>query len=210
MATIEDLKNSVVNGKRKEVNAILPELLEAGNDPETILNDGLIAAMAIVGERFKNGEIFVPEMLVSARAMKAGLAHIEPKLQEAGVKPEFKVLIGTVAGDLHDIGKNLVAIMWKGAGFDVVDLGVDVPKETFVEAVKEHQPHLVGLSALLTTTMPAMKETVEALRAEFGGDLKILVGGAPVSQSFSDEITASGYARDAGEAVEVALKLVKG
>jgi len=204
MSNIEDLKTAVINGKRKDVKTIVPELLEAGNEPAKLLEEALIPAMAEVGERFKNNEIFVPEMLVSARAMKEAMKVIEPKLIAAGIKPEFTAIIGTVEGDLHDIGKNLVATMWKGAGFEVVDLGVNVPPAKFLEAIDEHKPHIVGLSALLTTTMPAMKETVAAIRAAGHKTVKILVGGAPITQSYADEIGADGYSRDAASAVDAA------
>lgn len=208
MSKIEDLKTAVINGKRKDVAVIIPELLDAGIDPISLLEDALIPAMAIVGERFKNNEIFVPEMLVSARAMKEAMKVIEPKLLEAGIRPEFKALIGTVEGDLHDIGKNLVATMWKGAGFDVIDLGVNVPASTFIDAIAEHQPQLIGLSALLTTTMPAMKETIAAIRAAGHHDVKILIGGAPITQSYADEIGADGYSRDAASAVDAAKSVL--
>lgn len=204
MSTLDDLKTAVINGKRKDVKTIVPELLEAGADPVEMLEQALIPAMGVVGERFKKNEIFVPEMLVSARAMKEAMKTIEPILIEAGVKPEFKAIIGTVEGDLHDIGKNLVATMWKGAGFDVIDLGVNVSPAAFLDAVKEHQPDLVGLSALLTTTMPAMRETVAAIREAGFDKLKILIGGAPVTMDYAREIGADGYSSDAASAVDAA------
>jgi 5-methyltetrahydrofolate--homocysteine methyltransferase len=204
MSTLDDLKTAVINGKRKDVQTLVPELLEAGTDPVEMLEKALIPAMGVVGERFKKNEIFVPEMLVSARAMKEAMKTIEPILIEAGVKPEFKAIIGTVEGDLHDIGKNLVATMWKGAGFDVIDLGVNVSPAAFLEAVKEHEPDLVGLSALLTTTMPAMRETVAAIREAGYDKLKILIGGAPVTMDFAKEIGADGYSSDAASAVDAA------
>ncbi len=204
MSTLEDLKTAVISGKRKDVKTIVPELLEAGEDPVNLLEEALIPAMGIVGERFKNNDIFVPEMLVSARAMKEAMKIIEPKLLEAGVKPKYKALIGTVEGDLHDIGKNLVATMWKGAGFDVIDLGVNVTPDKFVESIAEHQPDIVGLSALLTTTMPAMRETVTAIREAGHASVKILIGGAPITQTYANEIGADGYSRDAASAVEAA------
>jgi 5-methyltetrahydrofolate--homocysteine methyltransferase len=208
MSTLEDLKTAVINGKRKDVMTIVPELLEAGTDPVEMLEQALIPAMGVVGERFKKNEIFVPEMLVSARAMKEAMKTIEPILIEAGIKPEFKAIIGTVEGDLHDIGKNLVATMWKGAGFDVVDLGVNVSPSAFLEAVKEHQPDLVGLSALLTTTMPAMRETVAAIREAGFDKVKILIGGAPVTADYAQEIGADGYSSDAASAVDAAKEVL--
>ncbi len=206
--SLEEVKIAVVNGKRKDVKQLTAALLESGIPPEDILNRALIPAMAVVGERFKRNEIYVPEMLVAARAMKTGMDLIEPELVAAGIKPKFKALIGTVEGDLHDIGKNLVAIMWKGAGFDVVDLGANVSPEVFVEKVLEHKPHIVGLSALLTTTLPSMENTVKVLRDAGFEDLQILVGGAPVTQKYADEIGANGFAKDAASAVDVARSLV--
>ena len=165
--------------------------------------------MAAVGEKFKNNEIFVPEMLVSARAMKESMGVLEPLLIAAGITPKYTALIGTVQGDLHDIGKNLVAVMWKGANFRVIDLGTNVAPAHFAKAVSEHRPNLVGLSALLTTTMPAMIETVRAIRSGDCPQVKIMVGGAPISQEFADEIGADGYATDAASAADKARALVE-
>ena len=204
MSTLEDLKTAVINGKRKDVKIIVPELLEAGVKPVDLLEQAMIPAMGIVGDRFKKNEIFVPEMLVSARAMKEAMQLLEPALIEAGVRPEHTAIIGTVEGDLHDIGKNLVATMWKGSGFEVHDLGVNVTADAFLEAIKTHNPKLVGLSALLTTTMPAMRDTVRAIRDAGHDTIKILVGGAPITQSYADEIGADGFSRDAASAVDVA------
>jgi len=161
-----------------------------------------------VGRRFKANEIFVPEVLIAARAMKESMHILEPELVKAGVRPEFKVLIGTVQGDLHDIGKNLVAMMWKGGNFEVIDLGTNVPREQFLEAVRKEKPNVVGLSTLLTTTMPSMRDTVAAIRSEFGQSVKIVIGGAPVTQSFADEIGADGFAADAASAVDLVRSLV--
>ena len=208
MNPINDLTTAVANGKRKDAARLTQELLDAGIAPEVIVETGLVPGMAIVGERFKNNEIFVPEMLISARSMKAALALLEPVLVAAGVKPKYTVVIGTVQGDLHDIGKNLIAMMCKGAGFAVVDLGTNVAPEAYVAAVKEHKPQLIGLSALLTTTMPAMRETINQLRAAGMSDAKIMVGGAPITPKFAEEIGADGYAADAGTAVDVARDLV--
>jgi 5-methyltetrahydrofolate--homocysteine methyltransferase len=204
MQSLEDLKNAVIAGKRKDAKDATEALLASGTKPETLLEEALIPAMNTVGERFKNNEVFVPEMLVSARAMKESMKILEPKLLEAGIKPEFKAVIGTVEGDLHDIGKNLVATMWKGAGFDVVDLGVNVAPQAFCAAIEEHKPDLVGLSALLTTTMPAMREVVAAIRASNNPHVKILIGGAPITRAFAEEIGADGYSPDAGSAVDAA------
>ena len=166
--------------------------------------------MDIVGARFKRNEIFVPEMLIAARAMKEALAVLEPHLVKAGVKPKYTAVLGTVQGDLHDIGKNLVGMMWKGANFNVIDLGVNVTSEKFSAAIEEHKPQVVGLSALLTTTMPAMKETISVIRSgAAGATTKILVGGAPVTSNFAEEIGADGYAADAASAVDVARQLLE-
>ncbi len=208
MSDLDTLKNAVINGKRKEVAECLPDLLAQGFTPVQLLEEALIPAMGIVGEKFKNNEIFVPEMLVSARAMKQAMKEIEPALLAAGVKPKYTAVIGTVEGDLHDIGKNLVATMWKGAGFEVVDLGVNVAPSVFVEAIRQHKPDLVGCSALLTTTMPAMRETVKTIREAGFTDLKILVGGAPITLRFAEEIGADGYAQDAASAVDAAKSLL--
>jgi 5-methyltetrahydrofolate--homocysteine methyltransferase len=161
-----------------------------------------------VGRRFKNNEIYVPEVLIAARAMKESMVLLKPLLIKAGVAPAYTAIIGTVQGDLHDIGKNLVAMMWTGANFNVIDLGTDVAPERFVSAAKEHKAQIVGLSALLTTTMPAMKNTVKALREAGLDGVKIAIGGAPVTQSFAEEIGADGFSPDAGSAVDMARQLV--
>lgn len=176
--------------------------------PQTIVEQGLVPGMAIVGDRFKKNEIFVPEMLVAARAMKESLALLEPLLAKAGIKPKYTAVIGTVQGDLHDIGKNLISMMWRGAGFAVVDLGTNVSAEKYLNAAREHKAHIVGLSALLTTTMPAMKETVRLLKAAQLDGVKILIGGAPITQDFANDIGADGYAADAGTAVDLAQQLI--
>lgn len=208
MTTLEQLSQAVTSGKSKDAKALTQRALEEGARPGDIVDQALVPAMAAVGERFKQNLIFVPEMLVAARAMKESMTLLEPQLIAAGITPKYTAVIGTVQGDLHDIGKNLVAIMWKGANFRVVDLGTNVPPARFVAAVQEHKPQLVGLSALLTTTMPAMIDTVKTLRASVGATVKIMVGGAPVSQQFADEIGADGYAPDAGSAVDKAKALV--
>jgi len=208
MTTLELLSQAVGAGKSKDAKAMTQRALDEGVGPGDIVNKALVPAMAIVGDKFKNNLIFVPEMLVSARAMKEAMAILEPKLVAAGITPKYTAIIGTVQGDLHDIGKNLVAIMWKGANFKVIDLGTNVPPAKFIAAIKEHKPNLVGLSGLLTTTMPAMVETVKIIRASDCKAVKVMVGGAPVSQQFADEIGADGYAPDAGAAVDRALVLV--
>ncbi|RME70615.1 MAG: cobalamin-binding protein [Verrucomicrobia bacterium] len=208
MNTLESLSQAVLSGRRKDAAALTNQALEEGIAPKEIVDKALVPAMGEVGEKFKRNEIFVPEMLVAARAMKEAMGILEPKLVAAGIKPEYTAVIGTVQGDLHDIGKNLVAVMWKGANFNVIDLGTNVPPQAFVDAIKEHKPQLVGLSALLTTTMPAMVETTRAIRSSGLPPVKIIVGGAPITQQFADEIGADGYAPDAGSAVDRARELV--
>jgi len=200
---------AIIAGRRKEIPDLVNQCLAAGEKAGDIVEHRLVPGMAIVGEQFKRNEIFVPEMLIAARAMKEALKILEPMLVAAGVKPEHNAVIGTVEGDLHDIGKNLVAMMWKGANIEVIDLGVNVPPAKFVEAVKQHKPKLVGLSALLTTTMPAMRDTVKAIR-EAGLPVKIVIGGAPITLDYAREIGADGYAADAGSAVDTAMALVQG
>lgn len=208
MTTLELLSQAVGAGKSKDAKVFTQRALDEGVGPGEIVNQALVPAMAAVGEKFKNNLIFVPEMLISARAMKESMTILEPRLVAAGITPKYTAIIGTVQGDLHDIGKNLVAIMWKGANFKVIDLGTNVPSAKFIAAIKEHRPQVVGLSGLLTTTMPAMVDTVKAIRASDCASVKIMVGGAPVSQQFADEIGADGYAPDAGAAVDKALALV--
>jgi 5-methyltetrahydrofolate--homocysteine methyltransferase len=194
---METLKGLVKAGKAKETVERVSLLLEQGRDPEAIMRDGLIPAMDEVGDLFQQGEYFVPEMLVAARAMQQGLAVLKPRLVASGVKAVGKVLVGTVKGDLHDIGKNLVTMALEGAGFEVIDLGSDVTPDKFVAAIKEHKPQVVGLSALLTTTMLSMKDTIEAIKkAGLRDQVKIMIGGAPIRQEFADEIGADFYGPD--------------
>ena len=208
MPHLTELTAAVAAGKRTDTVRLTQELLAAGLAPQTIVETGLVPGMAIVGDKFKRNEIFVPEMLVAARAMKEALKILEPLLAIAGIKPKYTALIGTVQGDLHDIGKNLISMMWRGANFAVVDLGTNVSPDKYLAAAVEHKANIVGLSALLTTTMPAMKETVRILKAANLPDMKIMIGGAPITQAFADEIGADGYAADAGTAVDIARKLV--
>jgi len=202
------LTQAIISGKRKEIPDLVQQCLDAGETAAEIVENRLVPGMAEVGDRFKRNEIFVPEMLIAARAMREALKVLEPLLVAAGVKPKHTAIIGTVEGDLHDIGKNLVAMMWKGANIEVIDLGVNVPPSKFVEAVIEHKPGMVGLSALLTTTMPAMRDTVKAIR-EAGMEVRIMVGGAPVTIEYAREIGADGYAADAGSAVDAAMAMLK-
>jgi 5-methyltetrahydrofolate--homocysteine methyltransferase len=208
MSDMQLLSEAVVKGDRNEAKRLTQALLDMGAQPQQIVEQGLVPGMAIVGNRFKRNEIFVPEMLIAARAMKEAMALLEPLLVKAGVKPKYTVVVGTVQGDLHDIGKNLVAMMLKGANFGVVDLGTNVPADRFVAAVKESNAQLVALSALLTTTMPSMKSTIEQLRNAGMKNVKVMIGGAPITQTFADEIGADGYAADAASAVDKALELV--
>ena len=209
MSEQHPLTQAIIAGRRKDVPELVQQCLDAGESAGSIVENRLVPGMAVVGEKFKLNEIFVPEMLIAARAMKEALKILEPKLVAAGIKPEHSAVIGTVEGDLHDIGKNLVAMMWKGANIEVIDLGVNVAPGKFMEAVKQHKPKLVGLSALLTTTMPAMRDTVRAIR-EAGLDVKVVIGGAPITPEYAREIGADGYAPDAGSAVDAAMELVQG
>ncbi len=206
---LKTVYDDVINGDRTAVEAGVRAAMDAGQPLASILNETLIGAMKEVGERFERQDFYVPEMLVAARAMQAGLTILKPHLVQAGVPAAGKVVIGTVKGDLHDIGKSLVGMMMEGAGFEVVDLGTDVGPEKFGEAVRTHKPQLVGLSALLTTTMQNMKSTLEALE-DLGvrNQVKVMVGGAPVTDVFAKEIGADGYAPDASRAVTLAKSLL--
>ena len=206
MSKINEVAELVEKGKAKLVGPAVQEAIDEGDDPVAILNDGMISAMSVVGEKFKNGEIFVPEMLVAARAMKKGVEVLKPHLASGSTGALGKVIIATVSGDLHDIGKNLVAMMIESAGFEVIDLGVDVPAAKIIECYKENPDvKIIALSALLTTTM---KETVEALNAaDFRGNIKVMVGGAPITEAFAEEIGADGYSDDAASAASLAKKL---
>jgi len=208
MKEFEALTQAIIKGDRNTAKTLTQQAIAAGNLPQDIVEKGLVPGMAVIGERFKRNEIYVPEMLIAARAMKESMALLEPLLVKAGIKPKYTAIIGTVQGDLHDIGKNLVAMMLKGANFGVVDLGTNVTAEKFVAAAKEHNASIVGLSALLTTTMPAMKDTVKALKAAGLAKVKVIIGGAPVTQQFANEIGADGFAPDAASAVDVASHLL--
>lgn len=208
--TIEEIYNSVVDGKARIVQQKVQEALEASLDPVGILNEGMIAAMSEVGRRFETGRYFLPEMLLSARAMQAGLALLKPRLVQAKAQSVAKVAAGTVRGDLHDIGKNLVCMMLEGAGFEIIDLGTDVAPEKFVQAVRDDGVQIVAMSALLTTTMPRIKEAIAALeQAGLRKNVKVIVGGAPVTEVFAKLADADGYAIDASRAVSVAKSLLK-
>ena len=209
MALIQEISEFLQKGRAKNVKALVEQALAEGLNPKEILNEGLLSGMMIVGEKFKNNEVFVPEVLVAARAMNAGLAILEPELVKIGNEPVGKAVVGTVKGDLHDIGKNLVVMMLKGAGFEIYDLGTDVDAETYVNKAEEVGADVIGLSALLTTTMPNMKSVVDVLNERGIRDKYIvMVGGAPVNESFAEQIGADFYTSDAASAAEVAKKAV--
>lgn len=209
MSIIEEMSEFLQKGRAKNVKALVEQALEEGIDPKEILNEGLLSGMMIVGKKFKNNEVFVPEVLVAARAMNAGLTVLEPKLVEVGNEPVGRAVIGTVKGDLHDIGKNLVAMMLKGAGFEVIDEGVDVEADTFIDKAEEINADVICMSALLTTTMPNMQECIERLKERGLRDKYIvMIGGAPVNDSFARQIGADYYTPDAATAAEVAREAV--
>lgn len=209
MKELHDLALMLEQGQARTVAELTQRLLDTGLSPQTILNEGLIAGMAVVGEKMRNGEMYLPEVLQSASAMHGSLKILKPHLLREGAQSRGKVLLGTVKGDMHDIGKNLVGIMLQGAGFEIVDLGLNVSAQKFVEAITTHQPAVLGLSAMLTTTMLNMKTTLEAIsEAGLRSNVKIIIGGAPVNQKFADEIGADGYARDAVLAVDTVKQLL--
>ncbi|EHQ92208.1 corrinoid protein [Desulfosporosinus youngiae] len=207
MEILDGIRDAVVAGDALETKELCQRAIEEGCSASQILEEGLIAGMNVIGPRFKNNEVFVPEVLIAARAMHSGMDVIKTLIVSSDVKEKGTIVIGTVKGDLHDIGKNLVVIMLEGSGYKVIDLGVDLAAEKFVEAVEQYQPQIVGLSALLTTTMGQMKNTVDTLRT-LKLKPKIMVGGAPVSQEFCDQIGADAYAADAASAVEIANALI--
>ena len=207
---MQDIAAALIEGDNHTVDALTVKALEQGTEALEIMDDGLIAGMGIVGIKFRENFIFVPEVLACARAMKAGMAHIEPILSASGVEPIGTVIMGTVKGDLHDIGKNLCIMMLSGAGFDVVDLGVDTSEDEFIAALEEHEAPIMGMSALLTTTMPNMGKTIEALiDADLRDDVMVMVGGAPVTQEFADDMGADGYGKDALSCVTLAKRLME-
>ncbi|HAX18331.1 MAG TPA: cobalamin-binding protein [Actinobacteria bacterium] len=209
MAKYQELADSILTGNNVKSKEITQDLVGKGIDPVEILNEGLIAGMDVVGRKFKANEMYIPEVLIAARAMHAAMDILKPLLSESGAPSKGTAVIGTVQGDLHDIGKNLVSMMLEGAGFNVVDIGVDIPPEKFVEAVNSNKANILGLSALLTTTMPAMKEIIEEVRKDGNAkSVKIIIGGAPVTQEYADSIGADGYAADASTAVEISEKLL--
>ena len=207
MAELSALTAAIERGDRATAVAVTQEAIDEGLDPRSVL-DAMTRAMEVIGAKFQCNEIYVPEMLISARAMKEATAILEPVLTAAGIQPEHTAVLGTIKGDLHDIGKNLVGMMWKGANIEVVDLGTNVSPDTFVAAAREHGASIVGVSALLTTTMVGMKDVVAAIRAADLPGVKVIVGGAPLTSEFAASIGADGYAADAASAVEVAKQLV--
>jgi len=209
MSVLEQIANAVLEGQEDQAGSLCQQALDEGLSAEKVLKEGLLAGMDVVGRLFRDGEYFLPEVLVSADAMKAGMTILQPRLLAENVRPEATAIVGTVSGDLHDIGKNLVATMLQGAGFEVIDLGVDVPAEKFVEACKQRKVDVIGLSALLTTTMPEMEAVVKSLREQVQPTPKIIVGGAPVTEKYAKQIGADGYGVDASSGAEVAKQLLK-
>jgi len=206
---LQQIADNLIKGKAPEVKELVQKALDEGIDIEKVLNEGLVAGMNVVGVKFKANEFYVPEVLIAARAMKGGMGILRPILIEKNIKGVGTIVIGTAKGDLHDIGKNLVGMMLEGAGFEVIDIGVDVSAEKFVQTAKEKDASLIGLSALLTTTMVSMKDVVKAAQETgLDGKVKIMIGGAPVTQSYADEIGANGYAPDAASAVDKAKELL--
>ena len=207
---IQAVYDAVLNGAMADTTGLVQEAIDAGLEADVILKEGLIAAMSEIGHKFETGEAYVPEMLISAKSMKFGLELLRPHLVAADVQPIGKVIIGTVQGDLHDIGKNLVAMMMEGAGFEVIDLGADVKPEKIIEAIEEHKPNIVAMSALLTTTMGNMKTVITKMAdAGVNNEISVMIGGAPVTQEYADEIGADGYGIDASQAASLAKKLVE-
>jgi len=207
---LRELSQALMVGQAPRVKELVRECLDRDIAPDVILDKGLVAAMAVIGEKFKNDEIFMPEVMVSARAMNAGLEVLDPVLTAKNVRPKGKILLSTVHGDLHDVGKNIVSIMFRGAGYKVIDLGIDVPHEKLVQGIREHEPDVVAMSALLTLTLPSMKSAIQAIgEAGLREKVIVMVGGAPVTESFAEEIGADGWAPDAASAVEKANELMK-
>lgn len=207
--TLQRIKDAVITRQRTEIQGLVEAAIEGGVDPKSIIEDGLIAAMDVVGQKFSDSDIFVPEMLVSALTMKLGLERVKPLLKSEETEPKGMIIMGTVKGDIHDIGKNIVIMMLEGAGFEVVDLGVDLTVEKLAGQIEAIGPDLLGLSALLTTTMPEMENVLQELGAKgYRDKLKVMVGGAPVSESFAEKIGADGYGADAAEAVQLARRLI--
>lgn len=206
---LEEIKNAIIGGKYDQIEELVKKAIDSGADLDELINDGMVAAMDVVGEKYSRNEIYVPEMLVSAVTMKKGLDLVNPLLQAGAKESKGTIIMGTAKGDIHDIGKNLVIMMLQGAGFDVIDLGVDLSAEKVVEEVKKVKPDILGMSALLTTTMPEIKMVIDELKEQGIRDsVKVMVGGAPINQEWADKIGADGYGADAGQAVDLARRLV--
>ncbi|NQU38980.1 MAG: corrinoid protein [Lentisphaerae bacterium] len=208
MSVLQEIAENLMKGKANDVKALVEQALGDGIAPNEVLTNGLLAGMSVIGERFKKNEVYVPEVLIAARAMKAGMSVLQPQLTAAGVEPLGVAVVGTVKGDLHDIGKNLVCMMLEGGGFKVVDAGIDCDPQKFIDVAKESNASVIGISALLTTTMTNMKAVVDAVKAsELADKVKVMIGGAPVTQAYCDEIGADGYAPDAASAADLAKQL---
>jgi 5-methyltetrahydrofolate--homocysteine methyltransferase len=208
MEILKDIARTLENGDSTAVKELLRKALALDIPPETILNDGLVKGMEVVGKKFKENEIFIPEVLIASRAMKSAMNIIKPFLIEEGSQSKGKIVMGTVKGDLHDIGKNIVSIVLESEGYEIIDIGIDVPKEKFIDVLRKENPDILGMSALLTTTMSYMRDVIEAVRAEgFKKHIKIIVGGAPITQSFADEIGADSYAPEAISAVALVIDI---
>lgn len=210
MDTFQEIIKKIEKGDANAIKSLVEKAVADNITANDILNNGLVKGMSNIGEKFKNNEVYIPEVLIAARAMKAGLDIIKPLLAEAKTESKGKIAIGTIKGDLHDIGKNIVCIMLEGAGYDVIDLGIDLPKEKFIEAVQKDGVDILGLSALLTTTMSYMKEIIDAVdQSGLKDKVKVIIGGAPITQAYADEINADGYAPDAATAVDVVKQLLQ-
>lgn len=209
MADLEQISSEVISGNVDKVVDLTQQAIDEGEEPTEIINQGLISGMKVVGQRFKEGEMFVPQVMMAAEAMKSGVDLIKPLLAEADYSSKGTVVLGTVNGDVHDIGKDLVATMMESGSLEVIDVGEDIPAEEFAEAIKEHEPDILGLSALLTTTMPELQNVIEVLKEEGLRDsVKVLIGGAPVTEDYAEEIGADGFAQDAASAKDLALEIV--
>jgi 5-methyltetrahydrofolate--homocysteine methyltransferase len=208
MVDVKKITENLIQGNAPQVGKLVQEAIDEGKDTGMILKEGLLAGMSVIGDRFKKNECYIPEMLMAARAMKEGMELLRPLIVEKNIRNAGTVVLGTVTGDLHDIGKNLVGMMLEGAGFDIIDVGIDVPAEKFIETAKEHNASMIGLSCLLTTTMPALQDVIVSVNSsQLSGKVKVMIGGAPITQGYADEIGADGYAYDAAYAVDVAREL---
>jgi 5-methyltetrahydrofolate--homocysteine methyltransferase len=208
MVDLKKIAESLIQGNASRIRELVQEAIDDGQDTGMILQEGLIAGMDVIGDRFKMNEIYIPEVLIAARAMKEGMVLLRPLIASEAIKNEGAIVLGTVKGDLHDIGKNLVGVMLEGAGFDIIDVGIDVPAEKFIEATKENNASIIGLSCLLTTTMAAMEDAILSINnSRLNAKVKIMIGGAPITQKYADEIGADGYAPDAARAVDLARQL---